>query len=138
MNEQLQQALAAILNKTMAGVEAGVSFLSAELPDVIQQLLIWKAAQSLVISIGGLLLVVATSVFVRKQSRRIKNQDGYGYRANLVFDGSGDVHPGIIGVIFGAAFGWGFGVAGMLDLTWLQIWLAPKIYLIEYAASLAK
>lgn len=24
------------------------------------------------------------------------------------------------------------------DLTWLKIWLAPKLYLLEYAASLIK
>ena len=43
MNEQLQQALVAILNKTVASVEAGANFLAAEIPDVIQQLLMWTA-----------------------------------------------------------------------------------------------
>lgn len=139
MNEQLQQALTAILNKTMSGVDAGVNFLSAEIPDVIHQLLLWKMVESLLIFIGGLILLVICSVFVYKQTRRVKTGEGtYGsYKANFVFDSDGD-HPGIIGVISVAVFGLGFGIGGICNLNWLQIWIAPKIYLIEYAASLAK
>lgn len=40
MNEQLQQALATILNKSIEGIDAGVEFMQAELPEVIEQLLI--------------------------------------------------------------------------------------------------
>lgn len=141
MNEQLQQALTAILNKTMSGVDAGVNFLSAEIPDVIHQLLLWKMVYSLVIFIGGVLLLLITVVFVYKQTCKVEvegNVNWKKYKANLSFDTDGDVHPGIIAVIAGGCFGAGFGIAGMTDLTWLQIWIAPKIYLIEYAASLAK
>lgn len=141
MNEQLQQALTAILNKTMSGVDAGVNFLSAEIPDVIHQLLLWKMVYSLLIFIGGSILLIITVVFVYKQTRRVKKQDDRSYptyKANLSFDSSGEVHPGILAVIIGGCFGAGFGIGGMTDLTWLQIWIAPKIYLIEYAASLAK
>jgi hypothetical protein len=139
MNESLQQALAGILNKTMAGVEAGVSFLSAELPDVIHQLLLWKMAQSLLLSFGGLLLIAASLVLAYKQSRLVKKPEGeFGYRANLTFDGDGDIHPGVVVLGVGTAAGLLFGFAGLTNLDWLQIWLAPKIYLIEYAASLAK
>jgi hypothetical protein len=48
MNDQLQQALLAILNATTSTVASGVNFLQAQLPDVIQQLLIWHAVESLV------------------------------------------------------------------------------------------
>jgi hypothetical protein len=27
---------------------------------------------------------------------------------------------------------------GAINLTWLQIWIAPKVWLIEYAAGLVK
>lgn len=141
MNEQLQQALTAILNKTMSGVDAGVNFLSAEIPDVIHQLLLWKMVYSLVIFIGGVILLTATVVFVYKQTRKVEaesNGSWRKYKETLCFDNDGDVHPGIIAVIIGGCFGAGFGIGGMTNLTWLQIWIAPKIYLIEYAASLAK
>lgn len=37
MNDQLQEALASIIDKTISGIEAGAAFLQAELPDVIHQ-----------------------------------------------------------------------------------------------------
>lgn len=141
MNEQLQQALAAILNKTMAGVEAGASFLQSELPDVVQQLLIWKAAESLIYGVIGVVL----AVFIYKTTRAQFNQklaaegSRRRFQPNMIYDEDGDMHAGV--VFFGAVVFF----AGILSLAMieglknaLQIWLAPKIYLIEYAASLAK
>lgn len=128
MNEQLQQALAEILNKTMAGVEAGTAFLQAELPDVIQQLLMWKLAQAsvmLAFSILGSLQFITTAWLSAKHSRN----GGF-----LDIDVAGIpclmISACIAGVSVGGVFAWGANA--------LQIWLAPKIYLIEYAASLAK
>ena len=46
MNEQLQKALVELIGKASNGIDASVSFLSAEIPDVIHQLLLWYAAKS--------------------------------------------------------------------------------------------
>jgi hypothetical protein len=79
MNEQLQQALSAILNKTMSGVDAGISFLSSEIPDVIHQLLVWKMAQaSVFLSIH---VIAATfGVFFILKSLKILSQYQKGSR----------------------------------------------------------
>lgn len=143
MNEQLQQALASMLNKTVSGVEAGAAFLQSEIPDVIQQLLIWKAAESIVTAIFGIILLILTAVLLKTQCRKEKIDGCGGFssntKANLVYDDDGDIHPGVIGVIIASSMGVLFGFT-MLScvMTALQIWLAPKIYLIEYATSLAK
>ena len=128
MNEQLQQALAAILNKTMAGVEAGTAFLQTELPEVVQQLLLWKLAQAsvmLVFSVLGVMQLIVTAWVAAKHS------NSYGA---LHFDNAGIpalmISLCIADLSAFGVFGWGADA--------LQIWLAPKIYLIEYAASLAK
>jgi len=44
----LKQALAQILNKATSGIEKSVDFLNAQLPEVIEQLLLWKMWESLV------------------------------------------------------------------------------------------
>ena len=41
MNEQLQQALVKVIEKANSGVDASISFLSDQLPDVVHQLLTW-------------------------------------------------------------------------------------------------
>lgn len=137
MNEQLQQALTMIINKTMNGVDAGVTFLSAEIPEVIHQLLIWKMVESLVAFIAGVMLIVGTFWFIYKHTRQTK-VDQYYMKPTWILDNSGDIHPGIVGVATGSAFTIGFGIVGACNLTWLQIWLAPKLFLVEYASSLVK
>lgn len=142
MNEQLQQALSAILNKTMSGVDAGISFLSAEIPDVIHQLLMWKMIQSMLFFVFGIIVICWTIVFIKRQYRRsVEKTDNYGqayYVPTMVFDNRGEVSPGCVIFAVLALAGMLAGVSLISGLSWLQILIAPKIYLIEYAASLAK
>lgn len=142
MNEQLQQALSAILNKTMSGVDAGISFLSAEIPDVIHQLLMWKMIQSMLFFVFGIIVICWTIVFIKRQYRRsVEKTDNYGqvyYVPTMVFDNRGEVSPGCVIFAVLALAGILTGVSLISGLSWLQILIAPKIYLIEYAASLAK
>lgn len=132
MNEQLQQALTAILNKTMSGVDAGVSFLSAEIPEVIQQLLIYKMVSACIFMAVGVAMIVGA---YKMTERGIKNYKEESEKGIFREDEMRFILP-----FFAAVILWFFGViliAANVE-TVIQIWLAPKIYLIEYAASLAK
>lgn len=141
MNEQLQTALAEMLGKANAGIDAGATFLQAQLPDVIQQLLLWKATFSaLQCAIGALLLIgaaVSLRVYRRKRVPGAEGQKYGAYQATFVFDDDGNPLPTILPLIVAQVASLIIGLV-LLNATWLQIWLAPKIYLIEYAASLAK
>ena len=46
MNEQLQQAISQLITMSLVAIDKGATFLSGQIPDVIQQLLLWKAWQS--------------------------------------------------------------------------------------------
>jgi len=137
MNEQLQQALTAMITKTSNGIDAGVSFLSAEIPEVIHQLLIWKMVESLLAFVAGLLLIIGTIWFIYKHTRQVKVDD-YHIKPTFIFDDGGEIHPGLVLVTVVSMLTIGFGIAGACNLTWLQIWIAPKLFLVEYAASLVK
>ncbi|OWT55236.1 hypothetical protein [Candidimonas nitroreducens] len=127
MNDQLQQALAALLNKTISGLDAGQQFLSAQLPDVIHQLLIWKA------TISGLAFAVGLVVFIVTVVLDIliyKNKEYWNDREHP---------PAYMVVVFVSTIGGIISIPILFtNLEWLQIWLAPKVYLIEYAAHLAR
>ncbi|NYT67940.1 hypothetical protein [Pusillimonas noertemannii] len=124
MNEQLQTALAEILARATQGIDAGTQFLSAQLPDVIQQLLVWKAVMS------GLLFSLSIAGFIGVTIAIVRV-----WRNTDFWDGE-NMPPAAL-VAFFLCFLYGLpSLAWSLD--WLQIWIAPKIYLIEYAASLAK
>lgn len=122
MNEQLQAALLSILNSTINAATAAKDFLLAEVPDVIHQLLVWKALQSGITFAVGLLIFSVAAYFTVRVWRDTED-DPLGVSPMIMF-------PGMT-----MAAG---GVMAALNLTWLQILVAPKLYLIEYAASLVK
>ncbi|WP_155271605.1 hypothetical protein [Bordetella hinzii] len=134
MNDQLQAALAEIIGKTGEAVSDGVGFLKAELPSVIQQLLYWKMASSFLDMVITLAFTYAAFVFIRR-----------GFRAASEFQAkknSWDDDPKFWMRFWLTLVSAVLGLVSFLcvldSFTWLKIWIAPKVYLIEYAASLAK
>lgn len=123
MNEELRKVLTEILN----GALTAKDFILAELPEVVQQLLLWKFWLSITYNVVGISISILSIVLARKLYKYIDgiesntyDMDGVKWFSVLV------LIPTIPALVEG------------LNLTWLQIWVAPKIYLIEYAASLAK
>lgn len=128
MNDQLQQALAEIIGKASSGIDAGTQFLSAQLPEVIQQLLMWKAVMSGLTCLFAMVVLIFSAWPIKRfylWVRRLADDDEFYDHPETMFAGAGCIVLLLIGVC-------------NISLTWLQILIAPKIYLIEYAASLAK
>lgn len=143
MAATLNEALVQIIQSTQGAVEKGIGFLSDQIPDVIQQLLLWKFAQSLAYGALGALLMIALIILgVTQGIRRVDEAASEGksrtrYKATLVYDKDGDVHPGVVFCGLVGVFGLPFSVSLMAEFfTALQIWLAPKVFLIEYASKL--
>ena len=125
----LEQALVDILEKTVSGIEKGADFLMAELPDVIYQLLLWHGVEGFILFIFGIAMFISPFILWRKVSNYKKsNELGWG---------SNDMFPLIITQAVVSILAWLFCWIP-LNLTWLKIWLAPKVWLIEYAAELVK
>lgn len=126
MNEQLQSALSEMINKAMNGVDSSVDFLSAEIPDVIHQLLLWYGVSSAIYAILGIVCVLVmlkidVAIYGKIKDSWIRDDiamiyGAFGSFLRLVY---------IIPICF-------------INIEWLQIWIAPKIWLIEYAANLVK
>ena len=128
MNEQLQNALAEILGKTLNGIDAASSFVVAELPDVIQQLLVWYAVKSFIFTIVGVLMWSLPFISYRKLNEW--------HKKDKVLDKDLFIDVGFpVALIFSAVFCMSWF---LFDLDWLQIILTPKIWLIEYASELVK
>lgn len=122
MNEELQRALAEMITSSVAVAGDALAFTEEQLPEVVQQLLVWKAAESAIWCIAAVALGIfgARLPWVKWFKACEEDCSGTGLFLALPF-----------GALFGIAL-------AMFDLAWLQIWLAPKVYLIEYAANLVK
>lgn len=143
MNEQANKVLAELLKKASDGIDAAVSFSQAQIPDVVHQLLLWNFTRSIVLSILCLISIPFTAWFLKKQFTRKKIGEfvKYGekkerYQWTLVFDSEGDASPAMFVLALFVLLYASFVGSVLLNMTWLKIWLAPKLYLIEYAASL--
>ncbi len=173
MNEQAQQALANLLSMAVDGLNGAVEFSKAQLPEVVEQLLMWHMVESLIwFSLGGILLLgVVVEAFVvnamrkrpmtdEQQAARIKElRDAYdageawtrhsshGVVTSMTYDArmasaknntvDNDDLYGIAALV--ALLPLFFGVIlAANNLEWLKIMIAPKLYLLEYAAQLVK
>jgi len=127
MSEELQKALSELLGKANDGIDSASGFLVAELPDVIHQLLMWHGVYSFITC----LLSIITLIVTYKVSINI---------ANKTFNAEGESFINYPHVIFPIAIISAIVVPvslSYINIEWLQIWIAPKVWLIEYAAKLA-
>lgn len=134
MNEQLQEKLLEIVTKIESGTESAWGFITEQTPDVVEQLLLWHGVYSFVFFSLGFIVIVLSLIFsygflkIHKEKRNdAKENDRY-------YDDSYGV-----GSCVSLAFG---SISGFLillkNLTWLQIWLAPKVWLLEYVQAMVK
>lgn len=121
-NDVLKQAVVDILKTATESITTGVDFLSAQLPEVIHQLLMWKMIESLIGFIVGIGLLIGGLLFVKRAVARECN---------------GDLMLSMLSYLVFFLF-CGIIVPNFANLNWLQIMVAPKLYLIEYTAELIK
>lgn len=161
--ENLDEALATLITKALEGVDTSVGFLQAELPDVVTQLLMWHGVRSGAVAVLSLILLLIP-LFMFKLYKRLsipyQKAEGYKYSdcerysflhmTNFKFNCSMDKVVGDKGWRIGATDDGGTlmilmflssvaaSIVGLVtfNLTWLQIWIAPKVWLLEYAARM--
>src|SRR3990167_5958060 len=151
MNEEPQKAITELFNSALTAKD----FLVGELPDYINQLLLWKSTYSALMMFVGIVFIVGAPILLRNAAIErldlIKKAKA-AYEANepwirygsmptltsIQYDfciNYGGATPVIKGIISFFMLVMGFCFS---NLEWLQIWIAPKVWLVEYAASLVK
>jgi hypothetical protein len=126
-SQGLEGALVDIIQQVSGGVKQGVDFLQAEIPDVVRQLLVWKLAEAAVKGTLLFLFVLGLIPLVKWGRKYHETYDQYDFPGHIFLCGT----YGFVS-LFCAVGGVQYG------LTALQIYIAPKVWLIEYAASLVK
>lgn len=143
MNEKANEVLAQLMQRALDGVDAAVDFSQQQIPEVVEQLLTWHLVESLVIGIlSAATLPVWAYILYRFRPGQKINPD-YDYCSNTKFnlftDENNDPDPRIVFVAVVSLVVVTCFFSGASDLlTACKIWLAPKLYLLEYGASLIK
>ncbi len=114
------------LIKMIDGLEDGAAFLGAEIPEYINQLLMWNLARNALICLLGVILLFSTIPYIKFIWKKTSNMDSGGGDAIKIFAGGlGTLVLFLTGV-------------NTVNLEWLQIWIAPKVWLVEYVVTLTK
>ena len=117
-SELVQKAEDVLLQMIDKAAEIGSAAVD-EIPLVVQELLHWKFAESLLFFLSSLVLMFVSFKF----TKWIWKEDNLEAACIPL----GFVNIGMYGV-----------ACGVFTIDWLQIWLAPRVYLLEYAANLVK
>ena len=131
MNDNLQQAVTLLINKAIAGVESGAIFLEGQLPDYIVQLLMWHGWYNFILFLGGIIIMLFTIINGVKFINYLKKPENEQHL-------SGDAESFWVGFTIIGTIISTFVCIILINFEWLQIWVAPKVWLVEYAANLVK
>lgn len=172
MNEQAQKVLIDLLNRATSGIDKAVEFSQAQIPDVVNQLLMWNFTISLIYFISGIAIIPVWLIAYRKllnlserllnnrnEELKLRKQEakeafasgeswtrfgGGGGITSVKYDSIMSANEWISNATYSmvillctGAFSI-FMAINLVNFTWIKIWIAPKLYLIEYAASLVK
>lgn len=134
MTENLQNALSDLISKTLNGIDATTGFLQEEIPEVVQQLLMWHGVYNfliMILCVVGLINMIISYIWCNKiiKSTGFKSWTDFGDPTSSL------VKVWVISAVAGV-----IGIVSLIEfnIIWLQIWIAPKLFLIEYMASLVK
>lgn len=146
MNEQLKIELAKLVGMLNEGAEKVAEFGAEQIPIVLQQLLLWHWIASFLAFLFGLVLTVVPILMRNVFNRNLKfasdakrNGDDW-----AIFNGCKTIssfrHD--LMVFSNAYLPWFSAASGVIialsNFDWLKIWLAPNLYLLEYAAGIVK
>lgn len=135
----LEQTVVDLINKSVSSIEKGAEFLAGQLPDIAEQFLKWRltanAVEACVFIILLLIIWFPIRYWFKKQGEQlkleIKGRNESSRYANEKYDPMDVWFPFIVVSVLTTIF---FGIAVLLDIMQvIKIYIAPKVYLIEWA-----
>jgi len=125
--ENLETVLAESIIKFNGAVEKGVEFSIEQAPDLINQALTWNFITSALSMVGFFIAIYVIYALNRYQIKAYRGSESF----RETFNG-GACLVNFIQIL------WPFILFDLFSIEWLKIWIAPKLWLVEYAADLVK
>ena len=126
--KETDQQLAEILKKGLEAAEKTGNFVVEQAPDLIQQLIVWKTCEYIFLIIISIAFMFSLYKWHKSAMKRYDDFDGFYIKTEFFIY---CIYAIVVILIFGIGLFNSF-------FNLIQILLAPKIWLIEYAANLIK
>lgn len=125
MNEELVQRVIPIIDKMEEGIAKGVEVLQRECPLLVEDILQWNMCVSLICFGMGIFVLLMMLPYTKRMWKWGFDEERYDEDgAKIVVVAISVAHTCI-----------GVGIATS-SLTWIQIWIAPRLFLLEYVSEL--
>ena len=139
INDNLQNAVAQVLLAAIQTAKQTGDWMKGQLPDVVHQLMTWRLVSDIVSIVLALVFITFFALSAKKFTKlyaqeKAKSKDRW-FDATDMPGGIAWIVWLIIGGVVTIAF-FVIAVANIYDA--LEIWFAPKVWLLEYAAHLLK
>jgi hypothetical protein len=128
----LDAQLVTILNDVTADIGKAKNFLVEQTPLVVQELLNWYMVWNFVLFLASIIILILIMVGYRKMMTKANKPN---WMFNERGDTWGDPRVAVPGIVFIVMF---IIAMNIINLQWLKIYIAPKLWLIEYASALVK
>ena len=126
--KETDRQLAEILKKGLEAAEKTGNFVVEQAPDLIQQLIVWKTCEYIFLILISIAFMFSLYKWHKSAMKRYDNYDDFCCKIEFFIY---CIYAIVVIVIFGIALFTSF-------FNLIQILLAPKIWLIEYASQLIK
>lgn len=124
LKEKSSELLVKMIDFSIQSASDVVEFSKQQIPQVIHELLMWRATNAGIWMLVGILVLIGMWKTFKAINKCVKDT------------GDDDNYIMHIGTAMLAIIGLGFFLPNLLEM--LQILVAPKVYLIEYSADLIK
>lgn len=136
VQDKATEVLLNLVTKAANGLDAAVAFSKEQIPDVVAQLLMWNLVSSALLCLLSILLIIIPPIILCWLFKQLDNKVPRTVHQKYS-DSSGDFDAAVAATIIGGILSVIFGcVMFFNNFDWLKILIAPKLYLLEYAASL--
>ena len=119
----MQDKISETLEKWLDHLKTGEDFVIEQAPEVIEQILLWNGVKSFILFLIMSTMSLICIIVIAKSSKMITEEND---------------DDGVFGIIGGMLCFSLFMYLAFINLEWLQIWIAPKAYLIEYISGMIK
>ena len=137
MNEEMTQSLSTFVKDSIESLTTTKEFCVEQAPDLIQQILAWKFWQSVSVLLIWTVIVIGYIIYYRYVLRTCKKTKEEQNARSSYHNDPYETPFFICSSMIGAFLGLIYIIVVCVNLyTILQIWIAPKIFLIEYASGL--
>jgi len=127
-----------LANTILSMTQEGLTLLNEEIPLYIEELLHWFALYNGLMFLIGLVFLCLTFLTSRYIYKEFNLKHEVDKKRSLIWwsnNGEMSISPSIL-ILIGLAVVLAIISSGLLNLEWLQILIAPRVWLVEYALSL--